>query len=125
MKRQYPEKSMYEGFNGQRVNPVDSFMEDVIDYMTDIYGNIAAMYYVVERVDNHDEDDTATFHLQVVVSSVVAGDAHADDTLHDQIPSDLAETVKQVWELNDYDKIRGWDLNPIQDGPDLNVHNGW
>lgn len=115
----------YTGFNGKRYPPLHKYMEKVIDSMTHKYGNIAAMYYVVESYTLHEDDTNTTLHTEVVVSCVVAGGAHAEDTIFDDIPLDLADTFMELWDERESDLLVGYDLNPCKAGPDLNEDNGW
>ena len=115
----------YTGFDATQYPPLHKYMEKVIDSMTGKYGNIAAMYYVVEDFTLDDDDLTTTLHVEVVVTSVVAGGAHATDTLFDNIPSDLADTFMELWDDRESSLLIGYDLNPCKAGPDLNVDNGW
>jgi len=119
---------MYTGFSGKQYPPIHEFMEKVIDSMTYKYGNVAAMYYVIEDYHIHEEDgveNATTLHVEVIVSSVVAGEAHAEDTVWDDIPVDLADTFMELWETKDSNLLIGYDLNPCKQGPNLNVDNGW
>lgn len=119
------------GMSGTQIPYVENFMSKVINSMTYKYGNIAGAYYVIEGYDYHPEDAVSsevtntTLHIEVVFTSIVAGGAHAEDMATDALPTDLADTFREEWDNEHPEPLSGYDLNPIREGPNLNVDNGW
>lgn len=113
----------YTGFQGKKYKPLDEFMSQVIEDMTHIYGNIAGMYYIVEKITDG-EFDSCHFHLQVTITGVVAGDADADDYIDEKWPMDLEEWFTERWDEQTSNDLLGYDLNPMLQGPTTTFHNG-
>lgn len=119
-----PDTERYEGFNGKTVESVDVFMDAVIERMTDIYGNLPAMYYVPYQVDR-ENDEVIHVHLHAVITAIAESSHHSEELIEDALPTDLNESFKECWKDSPDVRLLGYDLNLIDEGPDLNTANYW
>lgn len=112
----------YTGYAGRDHEPVEELMSGVTEDLEDVLGNVAGAHYVNEKVTSA-ECNACTFHIQVVITGVVAGDADADDNAYQHWPREICEWVKVRADEEKHPEVYGYDLNPVMEGPQFQTYN--